>query len=114
MDIEKKNDLNLVLLGDELRKIREYRGLTQDDVAHSCNLGLSSVYRIESGLICPTFEMLVKFSALADFPLWNIVALAAGESLPDFFEEYHTLSVPQKEVVEKTMNALIEGLKTRR
>lgn len=52
-----------VRMGERLRQIRLERGLTLADVARRSRLAISTVSKIERGLISPTYD---RFSQLAD------------------------------------------------
>lgn len=50
-------------LGTRIRKLREERNISQQDLAASCNFEKSNMARIESGRTNPTFLTLYKISA---------------------------------------------------
>lgn len=45
----RRKGLFKVLLKNNLKKIRQRRGITQYDVANRCNINLDTYYRIEQG-----------------------------------------------------------------
>lgn len=49
-------------LGSRIRKLREERNISQQDLAASCNFEKSNMARIESGRTNPTFLTLYKIS----------------------------------------------------
>lgn len=51
MGVGKPNDKLLINLGKRIRKLRLEKNLSMDDLAYSCDLEKSQIYRIENGKI---------------------------------------------------------------
>lgn len=50
-------------IGENLRKIREQKGLTREDVVRLSNLTLSTIYKIETNKMPrPSFEVIESFA----------------------------------------------------
>ena len=60
-------------LGQNIRKIRQAKGLTSKEVALSCKMGPAQYSRIENNITDPSFSSIVK------------IAKALGVSLSEFF-----------------------------
>jgi transcriptional regulator with XRE-family HTH domain len=56
----KREDTDLVALGERLRSIRNGRGLTLAEAARLTGTGASSLSKIETGQMSPTYDMLQK------------------------------------------------------
>lgn len=54
------NKINLVELGSRIRQIRTERGMTQMDLADTCNLSLPYVSDIERGKKCFSVDILLR------------------------------------------------------
>ena len=57
-------DLNYKKIGERLKKLRKYMGLTQEQVASILHLGRDAILRIESGKRKINIEELMAFSKL--------------------------------------------------
>lgn len=62
-------EFNYVKIGNRLKKIREYMGLTQEQVATILNIGRDAIIRIEKGTRKIDIEELLKFSKLYNISL---------------------------------------------
>jgi transcriptional regulator with XRE-family HTH domain len=62
-------------LGARIRKLREERNVSQQDLAAMCNFDKSNMARIESGRTNPTFLTLYKISIALKVPLSLLVEL---------------------------------------
>ena len=51
-------------LGINIRKIRNLRGLSQENIAESLNMSQKNYSRIENGQLSPTFKMIVQICEL--------------------------------------------------
>lgn len=60
-------------IGKKLRKLREYMGLTQEQVAEILNLGRDAIIRIEKGTRKINLEELMKFSKLYKISIDSII-----------------------------------------
>ena len=58
------NKLDYKIIGERLRKLRKYMGLTQEQVAEILNLGRDAVLRIEKGERRIDLQELLNFSKL--------------------------------------------------
>jgi len=63
------------LLGARIRKLREERNVSQQDLAALCNFDKSNMARIESGRTNPTFFTLYKISVALKVSLSLLVDL---------------------------------------
>lgn len=48
--------------GENLRKLRESKGLTQEELSHECEIPLSQVGRFERGVRSPTLSTILVLS----------------------------------------------------
>lgn len=71
-----RNEKLLLKFGLHIRKLREGKGMSQDDLAHTCDMEKSQVYRIEKGSVNTTLSTL---EALA-----KGLGLTLGQLLKDF------------------------------
>jgi transcriptional regulator with XRE-family HTH domain len=62
-------------IGDNIRKYRIKRKLTQMDLAASCGFEESSIGRLENGKTNPTIKTLLKLSQALDVKLSDIVKI---------------------------------------
>lgn len=54
-------------IGDDIRNIREKKGLSQDDLAEIMNVNRSTISKIENGKFSFSIDYLSKFSWFLDF-----------------------------------------------
>jgi transcriptional regulator with XRE-family HTH domain len=52
----------LIHFGKHLKKLRQQRGITQEDLAYSSGISLSQIARIETGKINPTLCTLIEIA----------------------------------------------------
>lgn len=57
------------MIGDEIRTIREHRGMSQQDVAEACGLSRSALTAIESGRNYPTLAALEALAGCLRFTI---------------------------------------------
>lgn len=70
-----RHEKTLLAFGKNLKRLREYRNITQEELAYQSNISLSQIARIETGKINPTLctilelarHLKVKASVLVDF-----------------------------------------------
>ncbi len=62
-------ELNYKKIGERLRKLRKYMGLTQEQVASILNLGRDAILRIEKGDRKIDLQELINFSKLYNISL---------------------------------------------
>jgi transcriptional regulator with XRE-family HTH domain len=56
-------------VGQQIQKLRESKGLSQQDLAAKCNFEKSNMSRLESGKINPTLSTLEKVAKALDVSL---------------------------------------------
>ena len=56
-------------LGDRIRKIREEKGITQKQLAHTINKDQQSIQRLEAGKINPSFYYLFEVARGLDISI---------------------------------------------
>jgi transcriptional regulator with XRE-family HTH domain len=54
-------------IGDALRRVRENKGYSQDELAEMMNLNCSTISKIENGKFNLSLDYLSKFSLFLDF-----------------------------------------------
>ena len=74
------NELNYKIIGERLKKLRKYFGLTQEQVAQILNVGRDAILRIENGNRGIELQELMNFSKL-----YNI-------SMDELTMEEHTIN----------------------
>lgn len=84
-----------VFQGDRLRRLREARGLSQDDMEERLGLGNGQLYRYENGKSEPSTETLVRvaqeFEVSVDY-LLGLVDMPQENLTPkDYSEDEHEL-----------------------
>jgi len=63
-----------MLLGDKIRKIREEKGLTRDDIVRKTDLTASTLYKIETNRMPkPSFEVTSKIAKALNCTLDELV-----------------------------------------
>ena len=72
-------------LGENIRKIRELKGFSQQNLADEIKVDQKTISRIEKGEISPKFEMLVSISKVLSVNISQI--LSFNESL--IFNNYN-------------------------
>lgn len=61
-----------MLIGDQLRLLREHKNLSQGEIEARTGLMRSYISRVENGHIVPTVETLEKFARALGVPLYAI------------------------------------------
>ena len=65
--------LNLApILSSNVRSIRRFKGLTQQDLAILANVNLTHIGNIENGRNSPSLDMLAKLASALEVPLWEL------------------------------------------
>ncbi len=72
-------------LGANIRKIRELKGFTQDNLATEIEVNQRTISRIENGTLSPKFDLIVKISKTLSVSLSQL--LSFNESL--IFNNYN-------------------------
>ena len=68
------NELNNKKIGERLRKLRKYMGLTQEQVANILGLGRDAIIRIEKGNRKIDLQELINFSKLYSISMDELTA----------------------------------------
>ncbi len=61
------------ILGNQIRKLREERHISQQNLAEMCNVEKSNMARIEAGRTNPTLLTMYKISSALKIPLAELV-----------------------------------------
>ena len=71
MNIKKpqRHKESLLLFGKHLKKIREEKGFSQEDLAYDAELSISQISRIERGVINTSLSQLISISESLGVPL---------------------------------------------
>ncbi len=67
-----KNKEFLIKLGENLRKIRNERKLSQQELADNCNVDKSTIYRIEKGQINPTITTVINICDVLKIDIFEL------------------------------------------
>lgn len=65
----------LIALGNHLKSIREKKGISQSDLAKLADKERQSIYRLEKGLINPSYIYLLEISKAIDISLSELINL---------------------------------------
>lgn len=57
-----------VKVGKQIQKLRELKGISQQDLAAKCNFEKSNMSRLEAGRVNPTLSTLEKIANALDVP----------------------------------------------
>ena len=63
----------LIKLGIQIKTIREKKGISQSDLAKLADKERQSIYRLEKGLINPSYVYLLEISKAIDIPLSDMI-----------------------------------------
>lgn len=63
----------LKLIGNNVRKLRNERGMSQQDLADYCNIAKSTIQRIENGTMNPTILMLQSISKVLGIDVESLI-----------------------------------------
>lgn len=66
-------ELNYKKIGEKLRQLREYMGLTQNQVASILEVGRDAIIRIEKGIRKIDIQELIKFSKLYSISIDELI-----------------------------------------
>ena len=64
---------SLILFGKHLKKVREEKKMTQEDLAYSSELSISQISRIERGVINTSLSQLISISESLGVPLKKLM-----------------------------------------
>ena len=73
-ELGKMKELNYKKIGERLRKLRKYMGLTQEQVANILGLGRDAILRIEKGDRKIDLQELISFSKLYSISIDELTA----------------------------------------
>ena len=71
--INVKNKVLIKSLGERIRKLRNEKGISQEELANEADIPLSQIGRIERGETNPTISSLFVISQALDIDLKNLV-----------------------------------------
>ncbi|NRD76374.1 helix-turn-helix transcriptional regulator [Bacillus sp. BRMEA1] len=69
-------------IGQTIKSAREYRNLTQEELAQKMRMGTNTIEKYESGEQVPSNQTLLKLSSVLDIPASELLKL----------QEFHTTS----------------------
>ncbi len=75
--------IDRVKIGDNLKRWREYRLMTQNELADAAELGVASVVRIENNHTEPRFSTIKKLAAALDLEARQLIS----ERPPELVDE---------------------------
>jgi transcriptional regulator with XRE-family HTH domain len=58
-----------IIVGKQIQKLRELKGISQQDLAAKCNFEKSNLSRLEAGRVNPTLSTLEKVANALDITL---------------------------------------------
>lgn len=98
-------------IGETIRKLREERHWTQEELAARANITAANISRIENGKHGPSVQLLEALAHAFGLKVYQLIAIAEGESLavaiPKFdFEEdrlltnFRTMPNEQREIFQ--------------
>lgn len=94
--------MTLKELGDNIARVRRFRNLTQEDVALSLNISITSYAKIERGETNVSFLRLVQIAECLDVP----VAQFVKESDSDMFQKL----LAELSVIKDDVNVIKKAL----
>ncbi len=69
-------DADLAILGRAVRRMREQQGMSADELAHATGMTRQRIYRLETGQLDPSYELLLALSEALRTQPSAVVALA--------------------------------------
>lgn len=82
-------------IGDEIKRLRKLRGLTQKQLGEMCGMADSAIRKYESGKIKPKIESLRKIAAALQV---DVYSLADFDTASEMLEEHINGGQEKKEV----------------
>lgn len=76
-------------LGETIKKLRDARHWTQDELAYKAKITAANISRIETGKHGPSTQLLESLAYVFGMKMYQLVALAEGEVLPVAPPEYN-------------------------
>jgi transcriptional regulator with XRE-family HTH domain len=71
-------------IGEKIRRLRELKGLKQENIAHALGMSVSAYGNLERGDTQLTFEKLEQIAGVLEIPVENIVTLPDELSMNNF------------------------------
>lgn len=66
------NDSLQVKVGHRIQRLRELKGLSQQDLAAKCNFEKSNMSRLEAGRVNPTLSTIDKVAKALEIPVMEL------------------------------------------
>lgn len=90
-------------IGEQIKAMRQIRGLTQKELAEKCSMADSAVRKYESGKIVPKIEMLKRIADALEMPVGAFLpSMGIGESAGSRIKmARERQNMTQKELAEK-------------
>ncbi len=76
-------------LGENIRKIRELKGFSQQNLADEINVDQKTISRIEKGELSPKFETLVAISKALSVSLSQLLSFNESMIFNNYIQEQH-------------------------
>lgn len=99
---------NYKKVGNRLKKLREYMGLTQEQVATILNMGRDAIIRIEKGTRKIDIEELLKFSKLYNI---SVKEITDDEEIETEKEEITAFARGFEQLTEKDRKEILDLIK---
>jgi XRE family transcriptional regulator, regulator of sulfur utilization len=72
-EVKKRYSKKLIAFGKSLKKVRESKGLTQEDLAHNAGISFTTVNNLENGHLNPTLATLYALADGLKIPLFELL-----------------------------------------
>jgi transcriptional regulator with XRE-family HTH domain len=70
------NNTLQITIGKQIQKLRELKGISQQDLAAKCNFEKSNMSRLEAGRVNPTLSTLEKVAKALDVTLAELFSFS--------------------------------------
>lgn len=106
----------LKLFGENLKRLRVEKGISQEDMAKKIKIHANHVSRYERGLSAPSIEVVEKMAKLLDVSIDELVSGSVNEriekniadrELLNIFQKVQNLEAPQLAVVKDVVSAYL-------
>lgn len=77
--MKKAYDENLLVIGEQVKKLRKRRDYTQDSLADAIGTSNMTMSRIENGTIAMNIQILIKMSEILEVPVEEILCIKGSE-----------------------------------
>lgn len=77
--MKKAYDENLLVIGEQVKKLRKRRDYTQDSLADAIGTSNMTMSRIENGTIAMNIQILIKMSEILEVPVEEILCIKRPE-----------------------------------